>query len=222
MLQTQWLCLTALLSAPFVFGAGCSPKVDLGSMATCSDDGVVCDLDGGFSDAALPIGASMYPAFDGDAFVHVSEAMEGKWHGVVAGAEMISPRFEMSFAPDGGDGSGAFHVRCVESRLCVPIGKVDDGSTEGEYRIAYVDGDRTGQGEFTWTDETKKSARFRSLLLRESDEVLFFVVDFPPLGSFQFVMRSGPWPDAGVAEPDASAPDPEGPRSSIDAGNATP
>lgn len=217
------LWMTALLSAPFVVGGGCSPKVDLGAMNVCGDQGVICDLDGGFSDATLPIGDPQYPEFDRAAFEHISAGLEGEWHGVVAGIEMIFSPFEMRFIPGDEEGSGDFLVECVASRFCVPIGGFQGNRASGRYRVLYADGNRAGQGEFTWTEGEGRSAKFTNLLLQRSDEVLFFVVDIWLGGSFQFVMQRGPWPDAGVtADQGESLGNPDAPRPSVDAGTSAP
>src|SRR5689334_12302752 len=129
------LRMTALVSAPFVFGAGCTQKVDIGGINTCADRGVICDLDGGLSDAMLPIGDAQYPAPNLEELMRISEQVEGGWHGVVAGVENIWPPFEMQFFPDAdaGVGAGRFEVRCLNRGPCVPLPE------SGNYDIFYVD-----------------------------------------------------------------------------------
>ncbi len=216
------LWMTALVSAPFVVESGCTPNVELGAMDSCGDQGVICDLDGVFSDATFPLGEAQYPDFNRAAFEQLSAGMEGTWHGVVAGVETIFPRFEMQFFPGADEGAGEFVVDCLGSPVCVPIGSFEDSRAFGKYRLIYADRDRAGQGEFTWPFAgAGQSTRFRNLLLQRSDQVLFFVVDIALAGSFQFVMQRGPWPDAGVEEPGEPA-NPDAPRPSVDAGTSMP
>ncbi|MFT3927926.1 MAG: hypothetical protein QM778_35690 [Myxococcales bacterium] len=199
------LVRTALL-ATTALAAGCDSVRNVGGMNTCDDEGVVCDLDGGLSDAASPIGDPQYADYDRAANQRMSADLAGDWHGFATGLESISSPFDMHFDPLEGTTGGNFSVRCLELTVCVPFGNFNpDSRSSGQYDLTYVDKARTGRGEFTWEDDVQRSLAFSNLLLQQSDQVLSFVIDIPVIGSFQFRMLRGPFPDAGADVPVADA-----------------
>ncbi len=194
-----------------LFSLGCGVTLDVGAMVRCSDPGIVCDLDGGFVDAGLPIGDPQYGEFNAAGFAALRAGLPGEWHGLVAGLETWRTPIEMRFSEASEDGLGSFELRCTQpALLCVPLPSEDRRSV-GQYRLTFVDADGAGEGEFIWDpgfQQSRTSVRFRNMLLQDSGQVLYFVADDLVFGSFLFIMKSGTWPDdAGTDEPPMS---PEG------------
>jgi hypothetical protein len=197
--------MTALLPAPFAFW-GCHPSVEVGAMATCDDPGVVCDLDGGFSDGALPIDQSEYGEFDRAAYDALRTGIVGDWNGIAVGLESILRLpLEVTFSESSDRGVGTFTLRCPESRFCVPIGVPSHGLWVGQYRVAHVD-DGAGGGEFFWDnpDGPRSTVQFAEMRLQQSGQTLSFLVAVDPLDTFRVLMQRGLASDAG--QKDAPTP----------------
>ena len=188
--------LLRLVALPLVL-LGCGVTVDAGAMGRCGDPGIDCD-------AGLPIGDPEYGDFNASGFAALRAGLPGQWHGVMAGLEMWRSPIEMRFSEASERGFGNFELRCTRgASLCLPLPS-EQGVSVGEYRLTFVDDDGAGEGDFFWDpgfNQARTSARFRNLLLQESGQVLYFIMDDVLLGSFLFVLKAGPWPDAGTEEP---------------------
>jgi hypothetical protein len=143
----------------------------------------------------------------------MATTMPGTWYGLVWALEKFGPPFELKFEPAAGDvGRGRFVVTCLKQTPCVPFGAWDTSEQgSGQYHLTYVDSQKVGEGELSWTSGFTQTMRFRNVLLQGDDQIFSFYMDFVA-GTVQVVMTRDRWPlhdggipvDAGV---DAGAPE---------------